>query len=134
MKSRAKKKWKLNRGIWSLKSQDRRRGLPERYCPECKRPYDVTPRPKADEQLIIRSAAAMVYSTSRYGRTEFAVHFGRWQAYVKDLWLSGLFGPDDLEDLEEVVVMAREYVSHRMSCAPKSGRFAARGQTVVPRW
>ena len=133
MKSRARKKWKPRRGKWPFRAPDRRRGVPERYCPECNRPYDLTPCPKADEQLISRSAAAMVYSTSRYGRTEFTVKVGRWQAYGKDLCLTGLFGPDDLEDLEKVVEMAREYIGARMHCPPKSGRFAVRWQTAVPR-
>lgn len=133
MSVRATKKWTFGRDKWSLRSRGRGGGVRERFCPECERPYDPAPRPKEDEQFVSRSAAAMVYSTSRYGRSEFTVRVGRWQAHANHLCLSGLFGPDDLDDLAKVAAMARDYIDVRTCRAPETSRFAARGQAAALR-
>jgi len=130
MSVRATKKGRFGRDKWSLRRRGRHRGGLERFCPACERPYDPTPHPKEDEQFVSGSAAAMVYSTSRYGRSEFTVRVGRWQAQANRLWLSGLFSPGDLDDLAKVAAMARDYIDARTCHAPNPGRFAARGQAA----
>ena len=111
---RARRKRNFNREKWPWSWFRRRRRIRERFCPKCERPYLETPIPREIVQFVSGSAASLVYPSSRFGRKQFVVRVGRWQASTRGFWLADLIEQDDLDDLMRVTAKAQKYIDTQM--------------------
>ena len=82
----------------------------ERFCPECRLPYQNGPHPKEKKQFTSGEVAAIVYPAGGWKRGDYCVRFGRWRSHGRDYFLSQYFSEEDLDDLAKVTVQAHGYV------------------------
>ena len=109
-----KRRWKKQRDRWHMRLL-RRLYLSKKFCSICESYRDDNPQPREVEQFVYRSSAALVYETRRFGKRNFTVRIGRWQAMSKGLVLSDFHEGSELDDVLEVLSSAQEFVRHRSS-------------------
>lgn len=87
----------------------RRFGL-EQLCDECSRPYLGKTEAKPIEQIVHGSVVASIYIEQRFDALNYHIQIGRFGTDGSRLFISNLLSPKQLEDVAQVVVMARNYI------------------------
>jgi len=87
----------------------------EQLCDECSRPYLEKPLAEPIEQFVHGSAVALIFPTSRFGKKEFVVQFGRNRTDGRDIIVSRMVAEHDLRDIAIVASMAHKFIREQKS-------------------
>lgn len=88
----------------------RRRFGVEQLCDECSRPYLAKTEAKPIEQIVHGSVVASIFIEQRFDALNYHIQIGRFGTDGSRLFVSPLLTPKQLEDVPQVLVLARNYI------------------------